>query len=192
MIVGIYGGSFDPIHTGHSIVANFVAQCGLVDEVWLMVSRQNPLKDHATYAAEKCRLEMAGIVAGTCNNVKVCDIELRMPSPSYTIETLKHLKNLYPEHNFKIIIGSDSLKNFENWKYSKQIVSEFGVIVYPRPWYGFPDQEPEGMTFLNGAPEFGISSSLIREYIRDGWNINYFVPTEIADYIKKHKLYVKR
>ena len=189
MTIGIYGGSFDPIHTGHALVANFVSQCNVAQEIWIMVSRRNPLKTHFTYAGDEQRLEMARLVAAKCHNVKVSDFELNMPEPSYTIHTLKELKKRYPEHDFKIIIGSDSLENFANWKESKKIQHEFGVIVYPRPGYPLPQEEPEGMIFLNGAPEFGISSSLVREYISSGWNINYFVPSVVAEYIHKKKLY---
>lgn len=189
MKIGLYGGSFDPIHTGHAMVANFVAQCNLVDEVWIMVSRRNPLKTNSTVASDLQRLEMASLVASSCRDVKVTDIEMEMPTPSYTIDTLKKLESKFPEHKFSIIIGSDSLERFDDWKNSDQILKDFGVIVYPRPGYELPEIEPAGMIFLNGAPEFGISSSLIREYVASGWNINYFVPISVSQYIKQHKLY---
>ncbi|MCH5225099.1 MAG: nicotinate (nicotinamide) nucleotide adenylyltransferase [Muribaculaceae bacterium] len=188
-VVGIYGGSFDPIHTGHAMVANFVAQCNIVDEVWLMVSRRNPLKNHSTLASDEDRLQMARLVAKGCRNVEVSDIEMTLPTPSYTINSLEALKRLYPDHQFKIIIGSDSLENFDKWKEASRILKEFGVIVYPRPGFPLPEREPEGMTFLTGAPEYGISSSLVREYIASGWNINYFVPPFVSDFIKAKKLY---
>ena len=189
MTIGIYGGSFDPIHTGHAMVANFVAQCNVVDEVWLMVSRRNPLKKHGTYASDSDRLNMAQLVSSQCRKVRVSDLEMTMPVPSYSYDTLTHLASKYPQHNFKLIIGSDSLISFSKWKNSELIQKEFGLIVYPRPGYKLPTHEPEGMTFLNGAPLFGISSSLIREYISSGWNINYFVPVAVNEYIKLHKLY---
>lgn len=189
MTIGVYGGSFDPIHTGHAMVANFVAQCNVVDEVWIMVSRKNPLKPHSTLASDSQRLEMAQLVADKCKNVKVSDLEMSLPLPSYTINTLLELKKLFPEHNFKFIIGSDSLTDFEKWKECERIKREFGLIVYPRPNYPLPKNEPDGMIFLNGAPEFGISSSLIREYISSGWNICYFTPIIIADFIKRNNLY---
>ena len=189
MVIGLFGGSFDPIHTGHAMLANFIAQCNIVDEVWIMVSRQNPLKTHGTFAGDKERLDMARMVADHGKNLQVTDIEMSLPVPSYTVDSLTELKKLYPEHQFKIIIGSDSLKNFPHWKESDRIAKEFGVIVYPRPGYPMPENEPDGMTFLSGAPEFSISSSLVREYIASGWNINYFVPVEIADYINHNNLY---
>ena len=189
MTIGIYGGSFDPIHTGHAIVANFVSQCNVVDEVWLMVSRKNPLKENDTLASEKERLEMASLVASGCKRVRVSDLEMGLPYPSYTYHTLQELKRIYPQHNFKIIIGSDSLERFSQWRNHERIQKEFGVIVYPRPGYPMKGEEPEGFTFLQGAPEFSVSSTLIRDYAASGWNINYFVPLSVAEYIEKHKLY---
>lgn len=189
MTIGLYGGSFDPIHTGHAMVANFIAQCNLVDEVWFMVSRRNPLKLHSSYASDKDRFEMVKQVALNCRNVKVTDIEMSLPAPSFTIDTLKALKSRFPSFDFKIIIGSDSLLNFPQWKESEEILNKFGVIVYPRPGYPMLEKEMPGMTFLNGAPEFSVSSSLIREYIQSGWNINYFVPLAVSQYIKQHNLY---
>ena len=189
MTIGIYGGSFDPIHTGHATVANFISQCNVVDEVWIMVSKKNPLKINKTYASDFHRLEMAKIVASGCVNVKVSDIEMYLETPSYTVNTLKELKKRYPEHNFKFIIGSDSLQNIYQWKNIDVILKEYGLIVYPRPGYPMPELEPVGMQFLNGAPEFSMSSSLVREYVSSGWNINYFVPLSISEYIKKNNLY---
>lgn len=189
MTIGIYGGSFDPIHTGHAMVANFVAQCNVVDEVWIMISRQNPLKPHSTFASDSQRLEMAREVAQNCRNVKVTDIELSLPVPSYTYDTLSVLKKKYPDYEFKIIVGSDSFVNFHNWRNSRKIQEEFGLIVYPRPGYALPEEEPLNTIFLNGAPEFGISSSLVREYIVSGWNINYFVPLNVSEYIRRNNLY---
>lgn len=189
MTIGLYGGSFDPLHTGHAMVANFISQCNVVDEVWLMVSRKNPLKAHDTYANDSQRLEMAGLVVGNCHKVKVSDLELKMPYPSFTIDTLQKLKEVYPEHEFKVIIGSDSLVDFHKWKESGRIQKEYGLIVYPRPGYPLPENESENVIFLNGAPECSISSSLIREYVKSGWNINYFVPLSISEYIHKHNLY---
>ena len=189
MIIGIYGGSFDPIHSGHAMLANFVSQCNVVDEVWIMVSRRNPLKINSNVASDGDRLAMAEIVATKCQNVKVSDLEMSMPVPSYSYDTLSELKRRFPQHDFRFIIGSDSLNNFEKWKNADKIIKEFGLIVYPRPGYPLPKREPDGMVFLNGAPEFGISSSLIREYISSGWNIDYFVPVKVAEYIQKHNLY---
>lgn len=190
MTIGIYGGSFDPIHSGHAIVANFISQCNIVDEVWLMVAKKNPLKPHSTFASEKHRLEMAKLVAKDGFKIKASDLELSLSYPSYTYDTLVELKRINPDHQFKLIIGSDSLNNFNNWRNCEKILKEFGVIVYPRPGSPLKGEEPEGMTFLTGAPEVSLSSSLIREYIASGWNINYFVPIAVSQYITENKLYL--
>lgn len=190
MTIGIYGGSFDPIHTGHAVVANFVAQCGLVDEVWITVAKQNPLKTDRVLAHENQRITMAEIVASLCSGVRVCDIEMELPHPSYTINTLNELKRRFEEYDFRLIIGSDSYRNFERWKSADEIRQNYGLIVYPRPGYPLPKDEPGNTVFLNGAPEFSISSSLIREYCKSRWNINYFVPPQIAQYIINHNLYL--
>ena len=191
MKIGIYGGSFDPIHTGHAIVANFVAQCGFVDEVWIMVSRRNPLKSNDTFATDAERLKMAELTAKNCKNVKVSDFEMSLPSPSYTYDTLTCLRNKYPEHQFFLIIGSDNYENFKNWRNHDKIMSEFGLIIYPRPEFHLETQ-PDNTVYLSGAPEFTVSSTLIREYVKDGWDINFFVPVEVARFIKEKQLYISK
>ena len=160
-----------------------------MDQVWIMVSKKNPLKLQETTASEDQRLEMANFVAENCKNVEVTDIETYLSSPSFTIDSLEALKRKFPQHSFKVIIGSDSLENFSNWKDSERIQKEFGLIVYPRPGFPLPPIEPDNTTFLNGAPQFSISSSLIREYVASGWNINYFVPLSVSNYIREKKLY---
>lgn len=189
--VAVFGGSFDPIHTGHVMLANFVAQCGVTDNVCLMVSRQNPLKENSPVASDNQRIEMARRATEGFINIFVSNFEMHLPSPSYTYDTLKALKEKYPDNEFQLIIGSDSLENFPRWKNSEKILKEFEVIVYPRPGYPLSGEEPAGMIYLTGAPEFSISSSLIREYIQWGWDIRYFVPIKVAEYIKTHKIYEK-
>lgn len=188
MKTGILGGSFDPLHTGHAILANYVAQTGVVDEVWLMISRRNPLKGE-TEATESQRVRMAEIAAEKMKNVKVSDFELYMPSPSYTYDTLLALKKKYPDREFCIIIGSDSLAGFGKWRNSEKILKEFGALVYPRPGYPLPDSTPEGVKFLSEVPVSGLSSTFIREKIREGWNIDFFVPAGVAEYIRENNLY---
>lgn len=188
MRIGIFGGSFDPIHIGHAMIASFLAQSGHVDEVWLMVSRRNPLKDDAE-ASESRRLQMAELTAGSLRGVKVSDFEMSLPSPSYTYDTLRALKNAFPDHEFKIIIGSDSFLNFNNWKNAGKIRDEFGVLVYPRPGFPLPSLSPEGFEFIEGMPVCGVSSTFVREKLRQGWNMNYFLPEAVADFISKNKLY---
>lgn len=192
MRIAVFGGSFDPIHTGHAMVASYAVQQGMADEVWLMVSRRNPMKTYSTFASEEHRLRMAKIVAEKVPGLRASGYELNRPAPSYTIDTLQGLRHDYPQHDFRIIIGADSLLNFSGWKSSQSILKDFGVIVYPRPGFPLPDSLPEGMVPLNGVPECGISSTFIRERIRAGWNIDFFVPVDVAEYIRQNNLYEKR
>ncbi len=189
MRIGVYSGSFDPIHTGHSMVANYAAQCGGVDEVWLMVSRLNPLKLGSHPADDKQRIEMAEIVAANCNGVKVSDFEMQLPLPSFTYFTLCSLKKQFPEHDFVLIIGSDNWYSMDQWRDPEKIISEFGMIVYPRPGFEMPEDLPENITVLHDAPIALVSSTFIRHWIAEGKNINYFVPCGVAEYIKMNELY---
>lgn len=189
--VGIYGGSFDPIHTGHAIVASYVAQWGGVDEVWLMVSPHNPLKRGRVPSDVEMRLDMARLVAERCTGVRVSDFELTMPVPSYTYDTLSALSEKYPDIRFCIIIGADNWDSFRYWRDYRKIIDEFGVIVYPRPGSSAPNREVEGVTFLQDAPVMKISSTFIREALAEGYNVNFMLPHEVADYVKTHSLYQK-
>ena len=189
-VIGIYCGSFNPIHTGHAIIANYVGQYSSVEEVWLMVSRLNPLKEEKPMA-DLHRLRMAEIVANNCRNVKVSDFEFGLPSPSYTYTTLTALKKKYEGKKFKLIIGSDNWLRFNDWRNSKEIIEEFGLIVYPRPDFEIEKIAlHENIEILKGAPQLHISSTLIRQMIKHHRNINYMVPVEVADYIKKYNLYI--
>ncbi|MDE5886103.1 MAG: nicotinate (nicotinamide) nucleotide adenylyltransferase [Muribaculaceae bacterium] len=189
MRIGIYGGSFDPIHTGHAMLANYISQAGIVDELWLMVSKVNPLKTATPPASDDHRLRMASLVAEGCENVCASGFELSLPSPSFTYRTLQKLKEHYPEHTFKIIIGSDNWHEFKRWRNPDEIVREFGVIIYPRPGYEIEGKLPEGVELLEGVPTVEMSSTFVRNLIKKGKNIIYFVPRDVAEYIRRHQLY---
>ncbi len=192
MNIGIYSGSFDPIHTGHAMVANYCSQWGGVDEVWLMVSRQNPLKDGIEPEEGLHRLKMAKLVAEGCCGVRASGFELTLPLPSYTYVTLCRLREQYPEHTFRLIIGSDNWVNLGRWRDAHKIIKEFGIIIYPRPGFDVPNDPPAGVTVLGDGPTAHISSSFVRETLAEGGNINFFVPVVVANYIKEHKLYLKK
>lgn len=189
MTVGIYCGSFDPIHTGHAMVANYVSQWGGVDEVWLMVSRLNPLKDGKKPAADSHRLAMAKLVAEECHGVVASDFEMHLPLPSYTYVTLCRLRETYPDYKFKLIIGSDNWLEFCRWRDYEKIIEEFGLIIYPRPGYEVTDLQGSGVKMLPDSPTSFISSTFIRKAVAEGRNVNYFVPPAVASYIKKNGLY---
>ncbi|MDE6556515.1 MAG: nicotinate-nucleotide adenylyltransferase [Duncaniella sp.] len=189
MKIGILGGSFNPGQIGHLMLASFVKQFGGFDEVWLMLSPLNPLKvGSADLIPDVMRLKMLDIAIGNFPGIKVNDIELSMPRPSYTINTLRYLSKRYPRHQFKLIIGADNWKVFDQWKDSDIILVKWGVLIYPRPGY------PIGQVFVDGAevikaPIADISSTFLRKALARGKDMTYFLPAGVYDYIKENKLY---
>lgn len=165
MRVGVFGGSFDPIHIGHVSLADYVLEQGVVDEVWLMVSPRNPLKPHATIASDSQRLAMATLAAEDMPGVRVSDFEFSLPVPSYSWLTLSKLREAFPGIYFKLIIGGDNWADFKRWQNHDMILQQFGVIVYPRPGEPMPTP-PENVTLLTGAPQMDVSSTEIRALLR--------------------------
>ena len=192
MKIGVYSGSFDPIHTGHAMVANYVAQWGGVDEVWLMVSRQNPLKEGRKPLSDRHRLAMARLVAEECEGVVASDFEMHLPLPSYTYVTLTKLRATYPEHDFTLIIGSDNWVDFGRWRDADKIIRDFGLLIYPRPGYEVPNLTPAGVKVLGSGPTSFISSTFFRDALHEGRNVKFFVPLNVAAYIRDHRLYSEK
>ena len=173
---GIFGGSFNPIHNGHIALAKAVLeQCGL-DEVWLMVSPQNPLKQEADLLADNLRLEMAQRALEGVHGIKACDYEFRLPKPSYTWNTLQHLSRDYPEHQFVLLIGGDNWAHFERWRHWKDILWHHDVIVYPRDEY-------QGTI---SVPLLLVSSTEIRQKIRAGESIKGLVPDGVIPLVEQY------
>ena len=191
MNIAIFGGTFDPIHTGHAMVANYVAQLSDIDKVWIMVSPQNPLKEQSADACFAHRVEMAKIVASRCPGIEVSEFEAALPSPHFTIDTLRALRKAYPDDNFQLLIGADNFLIFKEWKDWKAILSEFIIKVYPRHGYDVKDMEAVNFDYLKECPTSDVSSSRIREMLIHGYDICYFVPCDVADYIKSNELYVR-
>lgn len=186
----IFGGSFDPIHIGHAMMANHLSQSGLTDEVWLMPGKVNPLKSSSPPAPEQRRVEMCRLVADDCEAVSVCDIELTLPAPSFTSSTMKYLEELYADRRFSILIGSDNWLCFDRWRDHEWLKSSFGIIIYPRPGYELDSAAlPQGVTLLEDAPQSLISSTFIRKGFAAGKKMNFFVPDKVLDYITQYKLY---
>ena len=186
----IFGGSFDPIHTGHAMVANYVAQSGIVDEVWLMPGRINPLKAGTAPASDAHRLAMCRLVAEDCAETNVCDAEMSLPAPSYTVNTMRHLVAQYPDRRFSLLIGSDNWLCFDQWHEHDWLLSNFEIIVYPRPGYNIdPQSMPAGVTILQAAPMALISSTFVRDGFAAGRNMNFFIPAKVLNYINKHQIY---
>ena len=184
----IYSGSFDPIHSGHALIANYVSQLKDVDKLILMISKRNPLKS-TTIATDQQRIEMANLVVKYCEKVEVSALETKLPDPSYTYNTLSHLREKYKSENYKLLIGGDNWSLFHRWKNYEQIIKEFGVIVYPRPGYKVDEENNPNITFLKETPQIMLSSTMIRDAIKENKNINYMVPIEVAEYINRNNLY---
>lgn len=191
--IGILGGSFNPVHIGHLMLASYLTQWGYVDQVWLTLSPQNPLKDPAVLIPDTKRLAMLNLAIKGADRIDVCDIELTMPTPSYTVDTLDLLAKRYPDKKFKLIIGSDNWAIFDRWREFRRILDYYGVIIYPRPGYPVTREEVRrlfGVT-LAEAPTVNISSTFIRQAVAEGRDMTYFLPAGIPKYIADHKLYLK-
>ncbi|GAA4433659.1 nicotinate (nicotinamide) nucleotide adenylyltransferase [Pontibacter saemangeumensis] len=189
MKVGLLFGSFNPIHIGHLILANFMATNTDLNVVWLVVSPQNPFKPSNTLLHEFDRLQMVTLAIEDNLNLGVSNIEFSMPRPSYTIDTLTYLQEKYPSYEFVLIMGEDNLPLFPKWKNSERILEYHRVYVYPRSGSittELPDMP--NVTFVK-APVLDISATFIRQCVKQEKSTKYMLPDAVAEYIKVHKLY---
>lgn len=180
MKVGIYGGSFNPIHNGHIALAEAFLRQAELDEVWFMVSPQNPLKANARLLDDKIRFKMVQKVLKHKRNLIACDYEFHLPKPSYTWDTLQRLSNDFPQHQFTLLIGSDNWTAFDRWYHHEDILQNYKIVIYPRLGDEIDKNElPDSVSLLN-AEFINISSTEIRERIANGKSIDHLVPAEIA------------
>ncbi|MEA5110745.1 putative nicotinate-nucleotide adenylyltransferase [bioreactor metagenome] len=190
-LTGLFFGSFNPIHTGHLCIAEFMVEFGGLKEVWFIVSPHNPLKDKATLLSDQYRLEMAEAAIENDERFRVSDIEFRMPRPSYTIDTLTRLSEQHPDRQFVLIAGTDVLPSFHKWKNYEQLLNQYRLMIYPR--HGdeeHPLLSHPSITVVN-APRIEISASFIREAIKNGKNIRYFLPDKVMKIIEKMGFYLR-
>lgn len=189
MQVGLFFGSFNPIHVGHLIIANYMANHTDLDQVWLIVSPHNPLKKKGDLINMYDRLEMAKLATENAQNIRVSDVEFSLPQPSYTIDTLTHLREKYPEHQFTLIMGSDNLASLRKWKNYELLLRDYKIAIYPRP--GHEDQElaSHPSVTITQTPQMEISSTFIRRSIKAGKNVQYFVLDNVLDFIDSKNLY---
>ena len=188
--IGIFSGSFNPIHNGHLIVASYMCEFTTLDEVWLIVTPHNPLKSRKDMLDEQVRLRMVELAVEKYDNIKACDVELHMKRPSFTINTLEKLSNEHPECNFSLIIGGDNWSFFDKWKDYKKIIDNYKIIIYPRHKARviIPESLKESVHLVS-APVIEISSTFIRHSIQEGKNVKALLPPEVYDYIESNNLY---
>ena len=191
MRIGIYGGSFNPIHKGHTELAASIVQQGLVDELWLLVSPLNPLKQGETsdIAEYQHRLSMARLATEDIEGVKVSDFEKNLPLPSYTITTLGELHKAYPEHEFVLVIGADNWERFPRWYHAQEIIDTYSILIYRRPGCEMDETLLPLSVQVVDTPLYDISSTEIRESVKKGRMPLKWVDRKVATYIRVHHLY---
>lgn len=190
MRIGLFFGSFNPIHVGHLIVANVMATTTDLEQVWFVVSPQNPFKKNKSLLHEFDRFDLVEKAIADNHRLKVTDVEFSMPRPSYTIDTLLRLREKFPQHHFRLIIGEDNLAQFPNWKQHQQILDEFGLYVYPRPHAAPSDLRTHTNVQFIDAPLLDISATFIRTQIKADRSIRYLVPEVVEEAIFRKKFYV--
>ncbi len=190
MNIGLFFGSFNPIHNGHLALAKQLLSTVGFEEIWFVLTPQNPLKEETFLAKDEVRMYMLNLAIINEPRFRICTIEFDLPAPHYTINTLTELKKLYPDNKFSLIIGADNLAIFHRWKDYQVILSDYSVFVYPRKGTELnylKKQYPQVQ--MIDAPLFAVSSTEIRELIKKHENISDFLPVSVVDFITKNKLY---
>lgn len=191
MKVGLFFGSFNPIHAGHLVLANYMLEYTDLERIWFVVSPHNPLKKKSTLLDEKQRLQMVDLAIGDNIKLKASNIEFNLPQPSYTIVTLTYLKEKYPQHEFVLIMGADNLESFHKWKNYEEILKHHQLYIYPRPESDGGNLKEHPQIKLVNAPLMEISSTAIRQAIKEKKDMRYFMPEAVWQYIKEMHFYEK-
>lgn len=190
MQIGLFFGSFNPFHIGHKIIASYIVEFTIIDQVWFIVSPQNPFKQKKNLLDEYHRLQIIRVEVEDNPKLKVSNIEFDLPKPSYTIDTLAYLNEKYPNEIFSLIMGTDNLETFYKWKNYEQILTNYSILAYPRNKI-MPKEVYENVTIVHGVPEIDISSSFIRNNIKKGIDVSYLVPEKAWKYIDEMNFYKK-
>ena len=188
--VGLYFGSYNPVHIGHMVIANYMVEFTTIDQLWFVVSPQNPHKTQENLLDDYQRLELLNRTIDGDSRFRTSNIEFSLPKPSYTIDTLAYLHEKFPNHQFSIIMGSDNLESLHKWKNYQVILDNYGIIIYPRP--GFDEsklmQHPN-ISIASNAPLMEISSSFIRKSIKSGKDVRHFMPQKSWEYLDEMNFY---
>jgi len=189
MKIGLFFGSFNPVHTGHMIIANHMAQCTDLEQVWMVVSPQNPLKPSASLANDYDRLHLVQLAIADNPRLRASPVEFTLPKPSYTIDTLTYLKERHPEHHFVLIMGGDNLNSLHKWKNYEKLLELYTIYIYKRPQYDLGNLKDHPHVRLMEAPLLDISATYIRECIKKGLSIQYLVPEPVFNYLLGSNMY---
>ena len=189
MKIGLYFGSFNPVHIGHLVIANHIQQYSDLDQVWFVVSPQNPFKEKASLAKDYDRLHLVNLAIEDYPNLRASKVEFDLPKPSYTIDTLAVLKENHPEHEFCLIMGMDNLKSFHKWKNHELILKNYSIYVYPRIGSETGNWENHNQFQFVDAPIMEISSTFIRNAIKDKKNVNPMLPDKVWEYLDGSSMY---
>ena len=191
MKTGLYFGSFNPVHNGHLMLANFLTEYSILDCLWFVVSPQNPFKKKESLLADYHRLELLKRATEGYKKFSVSDIEFKMPKPSYTIDTLTFLKEKYPERDFFLIMGTDNLERFDKWKNYEMILKYHNILVFPRKNFSGGELVNHPKVTMVETPIIEISSTFIRESIKNGKDVRFFMPEKAFEYLDEMNFYKK-
>ncbi len=191
MITGLYFGSFNPIHIGHMAIANFMIEFSDLEQLWFVVSPQNPLKEKKSLLKDYHRLEMVNLAVEKDDRFRASDIEFRLPTPSYTIDTLAYLEEKNPNREFQLVMGADGLWTFHKWKHAEQIIEKYHRLIYPRPGVELETISRQPNITIVKAPLMEISSSFIRNAIREGKDVRHLMPAKAYQYMRDMHFYEK-
>jgi nicotinate-nucleotide adenylyltransferase len=193
MKIGLYFGTFNPIHIGHMIIANHMAEYSDLDQIWMVVTPHNPHKQKTSLLDDYQRLHMVTLATEDFTKIKPCDIEFKLPQPNYTVNTLAHLGEKYPKHEFALIMGEDNLNSLHKWKNYEVILENHHIYVYPRVNSGEIDEQFINHAKINrvGGPVIELSSTFIRENIKNKKNVAPMLPQKVWEYIDSSAFYKK-
>jgi nicotinate-nucleotide adenylyltransferase len=189
MQTGLFFGSFNPVHVGHMVLANYMLSVAGMKEVWFVVSPHNPLKEKSTLLHQRHRLFMVKEAIGDFNKMKASNIEFNLPQPSYTINTLVHLQEKYPKKEFALIMGADNLQTFHKWKNYEEILKRHYIYVYPRPGFDGGKLKEHPMIKMTEAPVMEISSTSIRQWVKEKKDVRFFMPPGAWTYMREMHFY---
>lgn len=189
MKIGLFFGSFNPVHVGHMIIANHMVQYTDLDQVWMVVTPHNPLKNKTSLAKDRDRYHLVQLAIGNNTKIKPSNVEFSLPLPSYTIDTLTFLNEKYPKHIFALIMGGDNLESIEKWKNYQQILANYDIYLYQRAGYNPEKNRDFPRVKHMNVPLLDISATFIRQAIREGKSVQYLVPDAVYDYLENSVMY---